>query len=383
MSDNIEQVVENGLKAVETKLAAAVEKYEGQIQENGKVSSEARAAVKALADEHAKLSATVLDMAQKMDGTAKADAKSMTPGAEFVASAEFKALVEGRSEKARFQIKNTVVSDATTTTIPQYKPGIVAGPFVPLTVRDVLPSAFTSSPLVIGTREVAGWTNSAAETAQAAAKPESVLNFEQYNVPITTIAHFVKVSNQLLQDAPAVTSYIDVRLRYGLDARIDAQLLNGNGTAPNIAGLMKAGNYTAFTPTAGANLAESVNKAKYQLWAAGYQADTVIVNPADWGAMETAKASGSGEYLWGAPGLALGMNPFGVRVVIAANMAAGKFLVGGFQRATTLWQRQGDTVEMGYVNDDFTKNLVTIRAETRMGLEINTPAALLGGAFTA
>lgn len=382
MSEDIKAAVENGLKAVDEKLTAAITKYEGQIKETGKVSDEAKAAVQALTEEHKKLSATVLDMAQKMDGAKPPPAVMGSVGAEFVKSAEFKALLEGRAEKVRFESKSTVISDATTTTTPQYRPGIVAGPFVPLSVRDILPAANTSSPLVIGTRE-ASFTNAAAETAQAAAKPETALTFEQYNIPVSTIAHFIKVSNQLLQDAPAVTSYIDVRLRYGLDARIDAQLLNGDGTAPNIAGLLKAGNYIAFTPVTGANLAESINKAKYQLWAAGYQADAVIVNPADWGAMETLKSSGSGEYLWGAPGLAIGMNPFGVRVVIAANMPAGKFLVGGFQRATMLWQRQGDTVEMGYVNDDFTKNLVTIRAETRLGLEINTPAALLGGAFTA
>src|SRR5690606_6803331 len=121
--------------------------------------------------------------------------------------------------------------------------------------------------------------------AQGGAKQESALTFSQYNVPIETVAHFIKVSNQLMADAPAVVSYIDNFLRFGLDERLDLQLLKGDGTSPNISGILDAGNFTAFTPTAGANLVESINKAKYQLWANGYTPDAVIVNPADWAAM--------------------------------------------------------------------------------------------------
>lgn len=384
MSDEIKSAIESGMKALDDKLQAAITKYEGQIAENGKAAKEVKDEVKALSEKHMQLADALKDIAQKGAAAAPAD-EARTAGEQFVKSEAFKQLVGGTIQKARLEVKaqsSTVTSDATTNVAPIYKPGIVPGAFKPLTVADVLPQAFAGGPLIVGIREK-GWTNNAAETAQGGAKPASTIEFEQYSIPIQTIAHYIKVSNQLLADAPAVTSYIDVRLRYGLDARVDSQLLNGDGSGSNLSGLLKAGNYTAFTPDAGANLAESINKAKYSLWAAGYAPDTAIVNPADWGAMETLKASGSGEYLWGAPGLAVGMNPFGIRVVIAANMPAGKFLVGGFARATCLWSRQGDTVEMGYENDDFTKNLVTIRAERRLGLEINTPAALLGGAFTS
>ena len=44
---------------------------------------------------------------------------------------------------------------------------------------------------------------------------------------------------------------------------------------------------------------------------------------------------------------------------------------------------EGAVVEMGYVNDDFTKNLVTIRAEERLGLAVDRPAAIMYGAITA
>lgn len=382
MTQEIIQAVQDGIKGVHEKLGAelksAIEKYDGQLQADGKVAKEALDAVKALS---AKYDSAITEMAQRLESAKSAQASALSLGAEFVKSPEFSALVERKSNNVRLELKNTVTSTATTTTYPQQNAGIVPGVFKPLTIRDVLPSGTTSAIMVVGTKE-ASRTNSAAEVAQGAAKPESALTFSQYNVAIETVAHFIKVSNQLLADAPAVTSYIDNFLRYGLEERIDLQLLKGDGTSPNISGLLDAGNFTSFTPTAGANLVESINKAKYALWANGYVPDAVIVNPADWAAMEVAKET-TGAYLYGAPGTVAATSPFGVRVVLSSNMTAGQFAIGAFNRAAMVWNRQGVTVEMGYVNDDFTKNLVTIRGECRLGLETRVPGAILSGAITA
>jgi HK97 family phage major capsid protein len=377
------QAVQDGINALQSKLGAelkaAIEKFEGQLNEKGTVANEAKDAVRVLSE---KFDQQITDLAQKMEAAKTGPAVSLTAGDEFVKSAEFKALVERKSPNARIEVKNTVLNTATTTSYPQQTSGIVPGVFKPLTIREILPSGTTNAIMVVGTKE-ATRTNSAAEVAQGAAKAESALTFSQYNVAIETIAHFIKVSNQLLADAPAVVSYIDTFLRYGLEERIDLQLLKGDGTSPNLSGILDAGNFTAFTPTSGANLVESINKAKYALWANGYAPDTVIVNPADWAAMEVLReGAGTGAYLYGAPGTVAGTNPFGVRVVLSSNMTAGQFAIGQFARSHMLWNRQGITVEMGYVNDDFTKNLVTIRGECRMGLETRVPGAVLSGAIT-
>lgn len=378
------QAVQDGINALQSKLGtelkSAIEKFEGQLAEKGNVANEAKDAVVALSK---KFEDAMTEIGQKMEAAKPGEVSATSTGGEFVKSDEFKALIERRSQSARVEVKNTVLNTATTTSYPQQNPGIVPGVFKPLTIRDVLPSGSTNAIMVVGTKE-ATRTNSAAEVAQGAAKPESALTFSQYNVPIETIAHFIKVSNQLLADAPAVVSYIDTFLRYGLEERIDLQLLKGDGTTPNLSGILDAGNFTAFTPTAGANLVESINKAKYALWANGYAPDTVIVNPSDWAAMEMMReGAGTGAYLYGAPGTVAGTNPFGVRVVLSSNMTAGQFAIGQFARSSMLWNRQGITVEMGYVNDDFTKNLVTMRAECRMGLETRVPGAVLSGAITA
>ena len=381
---DITKVVEDGIKGVQDKiggeLKAAIDKFEGQLAEKGNVASEAKDAVIALSK---KFEDAMTEIGQKMDSAKSGEVSATSTGGEFVKSDEFKALTERKSQNARVEVKNTVLNTSTTTSYPQQNPGIVPGVFKPLTIRDVLPSGTTNAIMVVGTKE-ASRTNSAAEVAQGGAKAESALTFSQYNVPIETIAHFITVSNQLLADAPAVVSYIDTFLRYGLEERIDLQLLKGDGTSPNLSGILDAGNFTAFTPTAGANLVESINKAKYALWANGYAPDTVIVNPADWAAMEVKReGAGTGAYLYGAPGTNAGMNPFGVRVVLSSNMTVGQFAIGQFARSSMVWNRQGITVEMGYVNADFTNNLVTIRAECRMGLETRVPGAVLSGAITA
>ena len=383
MSEIIE-TLNTGLKSVETKLEtelkSAIEKYEGQVALNGEAAKEAKDAVKALSE---KFEAAITDIAQKMDGMKTASAPVIeSAGAEFVKSEQFKQLVAGDRQNARLELKNTVTSGSTTV-FPQQNQAIITGDFKPLTIRQLLRSVPVSSNAVYSLRE-ASWTNNAAEVSQGAGKPESALTMEQYNVTIQTVAHFIKVSNQLMQDAPAVMAYIDTRLRDGLAQRIDAQLLNGNGTSPNLSGITDSGNFTAYTASSGDLLVDAINRAKYALWAKGYMPDAVIVNPADWGAMErTREGSGSGMYLYGLPGAAGNANPFGVRIVLSANMTQGKFAIGAFDQSAVVYNRQGATVEMGYVNADFTNNLVTIRAEERLALAVEKPSAIYYGSITA
>jgi len=377
----MELEIKAALDSHKSAIDAAIQKYEGQLEVNGKVSQEAKDEVKALSE---KFESTITDLSQKLEGikTSAKDSVIETAGAEFIKSDAFKQLVAGNTQRARLEVKNTVTS-GTTTVFPQQNAGIISGDFKPLTIRQLFRAIPVASNMVNSLRE-ASWTNDAAEVSQGAAKPESDLTFEQYNVPITTVAHWIKVSNQLLADAPAVVAYIETRLRDGLAQRVDAQLLNGNGTSPNLSGITDSGNYTAYTASSGDLLVDAINRAKYALWAKGYMPDAVIVNPADWGAMErTREGSSSGNYLYGMPGAAGNANPFGVRIVLSANMTQGNFAIGAFDMACALYNRQGATVEMGYINADFTNNLVTLRAEERLGFGVEKPSAIYYGSITA
>ena len=369
--------IKGALDAHGKAIDAAIAKFEGQISEQGKAQDDVRAEVKTLTQ---KFEDAITEIAQKMETEGQKSEVILSAGAEFVKGEMFKQLASGNIKSARMEVKNTVVSDGTTA-FPTQRPGIIPGSFVPLTIRQVIPSIAVTGNAVNSLKENA-WTNSAGEVSQGASKAESDLTFTNYDVNIRTVAHWIKVSNQLLADAPAVAAYIDVRLRDGLAQRIDYQLLRGNGTSPNLSGLTDSGNFTAFTADSGANLVESINKAKYAMWAAGNAPDTVIVNPADWGAMEIAReGAGTGAYLYGAPGTNAGMSPFGVNVVLSAHMPTGYFLIAQMRTAATVFNRSGAVIEMGYVNDDFTKNLVTIRAEERLALACDRPAGIYYGQF--
>lgn len=371
-------------------VEAAMTKYQGQVDTLGKAHEETKAEVKAVAESFQKLQADFTTLAQKGFKIQAAD-KPLSVGEAFVKSDAFKAFIANNSDASRVRyevpnlnitgVKSTTIGDATTT-FPMQMPGVIPGGFVPLTVRQALRTIPVSTNAVNSLRENT-WTNSAAEASEGSAKKESDITFDNYDVPIRTIAHWLKVSNQLLADAPAIVAYIETRLRDGLAQRVESQIINGNGTSPNISGLTDTGNFTAFTPESDENLVDSINRAKYTLWAAGFPPDLAIVNPADWGAMErTREGANSGTYLYGMPGMNAGMNPFGVRVVLSTYVQQGKFIIGAMAPTVVLYERSGTVIEMGYVNADFTNNLVTIRSEERLGLGIERPAAIYYGDIT-
>lgn len=379
MTEDIKKAVEDGIKAIEEKMAKQALAAEQQVKELGELNAELKKDLQKSVDEHKALSDRLLAIEQ--NGVKRdADVEPGTLGEQFAQSEQFKAMSrDSENMRCRVEVKNTILSNGNTV-LAQQKPGVVPGASLPLTVYGSLPHAPATGNSIEGIRETS-FTNSAAEVSEGAAKPESDLVFGPFDFPVRTIAHWIKVSKNLLADSAAVAAYIDNRLSYGVLERVDRQLINGNGTSPNLSGILDSGNYTVFTPTSGDNLVDAIGRAKWQLWAAGWVPNNVYVNPADWGEMELAKGS-DGHYLYGIPGLTSGRSPFDVQVIPSPFVPAGQFAIGAFNRAVTIWDRQGVVVEAGYVNDDFTKNLVTLRAEMRLAFEISIPSAILGGAFT-
>ena len=313
-------------------------------------------------------------------------------GAVIVASNEYKAFASGSASRFRMDTSkkfspraNTITgqsgspaSNSDTIVGPDRLAGIVPGAFRALRVRDILPSGPTGSNMIEFTRELV-FTNNAAETAEGASKPESVLTFELATAPVVTIAHWIKVTKQVLSDAPALASYIDNRLRYGVELRVDNQLVSGNGSGQNLKGMTHSDNMTAFTPVSGDTAIDSVNRAKQIIAVADYQATAVILNPATWGAIEREK-DGNGRYVVGNPFGQITPVLWGLPVVVTNAITAGKLLIGAFDIAFQVWEREGVSVEMTNANDtDFVKNLITVRAEERLALAGYRPASVLYG----
>lgn len=262
-------------------------------------------------------------------------------------------------------------------------PGIVPGAFRRLRVADLIPSIPTTSNAVEVTRET-GYTNNAAETSEGQQKNESDITFELYSTPVRTIAHFIKVSTQVREDAPMLMGYIDTRMRYGVELREDTQLVQGDGTNPNLVGMNHADNMTAFSPVTNDNALDTINRQKYAIDAADYMATGVIINPVDWGKIERTKVGASDDrYVIGDPRSAIGPFLWGLPVVVSNAMPTGQVLVAAFDIAFML-HRRSDTEVRIFEQDDTNaqKNLLTIRAEKRCALGGQRPASVRYGALT-
>lgn len=379
------EAILKALDQVEAKLTAMSTKADGEFATVGKVSADTKTALDAIGVEQRVLADRLLAVEQK--ATAQPEKKEVsTWGEQFIKNARYADFAGGNLQKLRVEIKNTLVG-SDTNVAPDRKPGIVGGAVLPFSMEALLPSMPTSSNAIEFTKE-ASFTNSAAEVAEGGAKPESALTWSLVSMPVSTIAHWIKISKQLAADAPALAAYVNTRMRYGVDRKVDNQLVVGDGVAPNISGTYDTGNFTAHGYLSGAlgsvlPKLVLIRKVMADLFAAGYPADAIVLNPADWAQIEIDLFTST------ANTVRVGMNAagqqtlFGLPVIQAIGMAADTFQVGRFSEAYTVYNREGVVVEMSDSDsDNFTKNLITLRAERRLALATEKPAAVRGGDLT-
>lgn len=343
-----------------------------------------------LAGEVAGFSAQMIELEQNMAENVKAGkAPVETLGNMVIQSDNYKEYAAGNTTKMSFQA-NTIIGQEgsplvnSDTLVPADRQGIIPGAFRTLKIRDLLPSGVTTSNAIEYPRELL-YTNNAAETNEGVTKPESALTFELVTANVKTIAHWLKASKQILEDAPMLQSYIDTRLRYGVEYRIDTQLLNGDGTNPNISGLADSGNFTAFTPLTGENALDSINRAIYAVHASDYAPTAILMNPADYGAIERLKVNAGTDdrYIVGNPTGVMGPMLWGLPVVVSNAVASGKFMVAAFDIVGQVFNRSNTVVEIfAQDEDNVQKNLLTIRAEARLALAIYRPASSQYGSLT-
>ena len=184
-----------------------------------------------------------------------------------------------------------------------------------------------------------------------------------------------------------LAAYVNQRMIYGVNRRVETQLGAGNGTAPNISGILDTGNFTAHG-FAAADLGtlkkvNLVTKIIGSLWAVGGIPDAILLNPADWAQIQVdiADSSVNAARVDFSNPMAPRLN--GIPVIQSNGITADNIVVGSFRQAGTIYNREGVIVEMSDSDDDnFTKNLITIRAERRLALTIERPSYIVAGDLT-
>lgn len=380
--------VSKAVESIEAKIAAFSAKAEGELATLGKVSADTKTALDNLGKEQHTLAERLLSLEQKGLTPPSQTPADESWGAQFVKAASFDAFRTGAAQRARAEVKNTV-TNTVGNTFSDRRPGVVGGAFREFTLEALLNSLPTTSNAVDYVRENV-FTNAAAETAEAGDKPESSVTTTLVTQPVATVAHWIKISSQLASDNAALAAYINTRMVYGVNLRVENQIINGNGTAPNISGFTDSGNFTAHGYTAASLTALGLANNRFDLigkmlgdcQVADYPADAIVLNPADWWTMRLAKDS-QGRYILGDPGSVVPPSLFGVPVVASNAMTADTVMVASLAQAATFYNREGVMLDMSESDaDNFTKNLVTIRAERRCMLAVERPAAVRYGDLT-
>lgn len=262
-------------------------------------------------------------------------------------------------------------------------PGILAQPKQRLFIRDLLSPGRTSNGIIQWVQQV-GFTNNAATVAENTLKPTSEIEFATKITPVSTIAHLFKASKQILDDFQQLSSLIDSELRYGLKYVEEQQLLFGDGTGSNIAGIVPAA--TKYDPkfkTKDHSAIDDIRLAMLQAQLARLPATGVVMHYQDWARVETLKDA-NGRYIFGNPSSLAIPSLWGLPIVETEEAGfVGKFLTGAFAGGAQIFDREDANVVISTENnDDFEKNMVTIRCEERLALAIYRPEAFITGDFT-
>ena len=234
-------------------------------------------------------------------------------------------------------------------------------------------------------------TNNAAIVPEGTAKPYSEYGWTNATALVELIAHLAKMSLQALWDAPRLAAEVESEMRFGLALKEEWEVLNGDGTSGHLSGILQ--NATPYAVPAGMNTSGIISKldmlrvAILQVHLANARADGMVLNPIDMAEIDLMRRDpdNGGGYLFSAPDENTGVTRlWRLPVVESASMDSNAFLVGAFKYAVNLYRRMGATVAISTENDDdFEKNLATMRCESRLAVAVRRPYAVVKGAFNA
>lgn len=228
--------------------------------------------------------------------------------------------------------------------------------------------------------------------AEGGLKPQLHYTYDQVNDALTKIAGRIKINDEMAEDLPFLVSEINGRLLYDLVMFEEQQLLNGNGTAPQLRGLLNRVGVQTEAATDNTDNADAIFRALTKVQTAtGLTADGLVINPLDYQTLRLSK-DGNGQYFAGgfftgaygngsvnsSPGI------WGQNTVVTSAIAQGTVLVGAGKQGATVYRKGGVRVEATNSNeDDFNYNRISIRAEERLALAVRKPSAFVKVALSS
>ena len=241
------------------------------------------------------------------------------------------------------------------------------------------------------------FTNNAGEIAESgdiSSANEGALAFTERTESIRKIATFLPVTDELLADVSGIQGYVNSRLTTMMRLRMDNQLLNGNGSAPNLTGVLQKSGINTFDYSSYSgelNRLGQVYQAITEIRKDSFvEPDAVVMHPSDWYQIVTAVTDQAGTssagyasknpliVAAGGFGGDVAARLWGLKVVPSTAIAEGTALVGKFGGgdAAQIVMRQGvDLAVSDSHSDFFAKNQLAIRLTMRMGFVVYKPTA--------
>lgn len=222
------------------------------------------------------------------------------------------------------------------------------------------------------------------KTAQGAEKPQIHPTYTPITGALQKIAAHLKETDELLDDAPYLESVVRGRGAYELQKVIEAYLVSTLLGTSGIDVTVNSG--ISFDNLLKAKMAVNANT--------GYDADAIIINPVDLQTLLLTKDGGnSGQYLMGGPAYAPYGNGaygaylpiWGMKVVATSAISSGTAIVGAFKACASVITKAGEGFRVEVANqneDDFVKNMITVRIEERILEAVRLPGGF-AKVFTA
>lgn len=268
----------------------------------------------------------------------------------------------------------TLITLSTINAQTERRPGIVEMALEQRTIADLMLQG-TTGVNAIEYYEETTVTNNAAAVAEGGTKPESALGYTLRTDTIRKIATWIPATDEVLRDVPRMQSIIEGRLIYMVKAEEEDQLLNGDGTPPNISGILdRTGLQTQAK--GGDPTPDAIYKAMTKVEVNAFADPTaVVIHPNDWQEIRLLRTA-DGIYIWGSPADAGPERIWGLPIRKTTRIAEGTALVGAFRPHAEVIRRDGITITVSTEHSTyFVENKVAILAEERLTLAVYRPAA--------
>ena len=217
-------------------------------------------------------------------------------------------------------------------------------------------------------------TQSAAEVAEAGTYAEDAFVFARATSAVRKIGSQIPVTDEQLADVGSMRSLLDNRLRFGLESRLDQQIVVGDGIAPNLQGVFTVSGIQ--TQAKGADsTANAIFKALTLVRITGRAIpDTIVMHGTDWANVRLAQ-NAQGDYQFGPPTLVGADTMWGLPVTQSEALTAGNAVVGAFTTYSQLLYKKGIEVQAGWIGSQFIEGKMTLRADLRVAFVIYRGAA--------